>query len=112
MVCERERELEAEAGADIGHSLRRRKETRYLTLNTRWPQCSALNSQTIPTHPLANSKKPVALLDIPPLDDAWLAHLTQLSQAQLGSDHRHGEALVRAVQDVSQTYTRDRKSVV
>lgn len=53
----------------------------------------------------------MAELFVPALSDAWLTHVAQISQNELGLDHLSGARLSRAVTDVSHTYTRERGSL-
>jgi len=50
----------------------------------------------------------VAQLHVPPLSEAWLARVSEVSRAELGLDHATGPRLARAVAEVSHTYTRER----
>lgn len=53
----------------------------------------------------------VAQLFVPPLSEAWLTRVSEVSRAQLGLDHVSGARLARAVAAVSHTYTRERAAL-
>ena len=53
----------------------------------------------------------MAQLHVPPLSEAWLARVSEVSRAQLGLDHVTGARLAQAVAKVSHTYTRERTAL-